>query len=234
MEEVKIKEFEEDAKTRRLVLPGDEIGHGTAGSGSYIDKGSVISKVVGLSDKKGDIHFVIPLSGVYNPRRGDGVIGIIIDIVASKWIVDINSPYTATISLSEAVNEFIDLTKNDLTRYYDFNDIIFAKVMSVSKTKSVSLTMKDKQCRKLYNGVLVKVTPTKVPRIIGRRGSMVEMIKKKTQCQIVVGQNGIVWIRGENRQVAVESIIKIDEYAHTVGLTNKIEEFLDKRIGGNK
>ncbi|MEM2991389.1 MAG: exosome complex RNA-binding protein Rrp4 [Halobacteria archaeon] len=221
---------EEYVKPRKLVLPGEEIGYGTAGGGTYIDKGSVVSKTVGLSDRKDNIYFVIPLSGVYNPRRGDGIIGIITDIVASKWIVDINSPYTATISLSEAVNEFVDLTKNDLTKYYDFNDIIFAKVLSVSKTKSVSLTMRDKQCRKLYNGILVKVTPSKVPRIIGRQGSMVEMIKKKTGCQIVVGQNGVVWIKGENKQMAVESIIKIEEYAHTVGLTNKIEAFLDARM----
>jgi len=222
----KVKEYEEHAKTRKFVLPGDEIGSGMAGSGTYIEQGKIISKVVGLSDKKNDTVFVIPLNGTYNPKRGDGVVGIINEIALSKWIVDINSPYTATLSLSEAVNEFVDLTKTDLTRYFDFGDIIFAKVSSVSKSKIVQLSMKDERCRKLYNGRLVKITPTKVPRVIGRQGSMVELIKKKTGCQIVVGQNGLIWVKGENRHKAVETILKIEEYAHTVGLTNKIEEFL--------
>jgi len=225
-----MEEQTEQIKQRKLVLPGDELGYGVAGAGTYIDKGVIISKIIGLADEKNGTKFVIPLCGVYNPKKGDGVIGVVKDIVSSKWIVDINSPYTATLSLSDAVNEFIDLTKDDLTRYYDINDIIFAKVLNVSKNKSVSLTMKDKRCRKLYGGILIKVTPSKVPRIIGKKGSMVEMIKEKTNCQIVVGQNGVIWIKGENSRLAAEAILKVEGYAHKTGLTDKIKEFLDSKI----
>ena len=220
----------EQAKARKLVLPGDEIGYGIAGSGTYIDKGVVVSKTLGLADEKNGTKFVIPLSGVYSPKKGDGVIGIIKDIVSSKWIVDINSPYLAALSLSDALNEFIDLTKNDLTRYYDIGDVIFTKVLNVSKNKLITLTMKDKRCRKLYGGIIIKVTPSKVPRIIGRKGSMVELIKEKTGCQIVVGQNGLIWIKGEHKRLAVEAILRIESYAHKVGLTDKIKEFLDAML----
>lgn len=227
----KVKEYEERAKTRKLVLPGDELGRGIAGSGTYLDQGVVVSKVVGMAEKKDDVHFVIPLNGVYVPKRGDGVIGIVTEVAPSKWVVDINSPYPSTMSLSEAVEEFIDLTKSDLTKYFNFGDMIFAKISSVTKSKQVALSMRDKRCRKLYDGRIVKITPAKVPRVIGKEGSMVELIKKKTGCQIVVGQNGIIWVKGEKRHLAVETILKIEEYAHTSGLTDKIEKFLDSKIG---
>ncbi|MCD6381758.1 MAG: RNA-binding protein [Candidatus Aenigmarchaeota archaeon] len=226
----KVQEYEEQAKKRRLVLPGDELGYGIAGSGTYIEHGKIISKVIGLAEVKNDHHFVIPLNGVYTPKRGDGVIGIIKEVGFSKWTVDINSPYSAVLSLSEGVNEFVDLTKTDLTKYYDLNDIIFAKVQTVTKSRMVVLTMKDRRCRKLFGGRIIKITPTKVPRVIGKNGSMVELIKKKTKCQIVVGQNGLVWIRGEYRHLAAEAIKKIEAYAHIVGLTNKIDEFLTKKL----
>ncbi len=228
--EDKVKEYEEKARERKLVLPGDELGYGIAGSGTYIDQGKIVSKVIGLAEKRNDHYFVIPLNGVYNPKRGDGVIGIVREIGFSKWVVDINSPYMAVLPLSEGVSEFVDLTKTDLTKYYDFNDIIFAKVQTVTKSRLVQLTMKDRRCRKLYGGRLIRITPTKVPRVIGKGGSMVELIKNKTRCQIVVGQNGLVWIKGEYRHLAAEAVKKIEAYAHIVGLTNKIEEFLNRRL----
>jgi len=229
-QESQIKEYERIASERKLVLPGDVLGEGRAGQGTYIDQGVVVAKVLGLAETRGNMHFVIPLNGIYSPRRGDNVIGIIKEIVMSRWIVDINSPYPAILSLSESLNTFVDLTKTDLTRYYDFGDVIFARVLSVTKSKLVQLTMKDRRCRKLMGGRLIKITPTKVPRVIGKNGSMVEMIKRKTGCSIVVGQNGVVWIRGANSDLAAEVIYKIERYAHKVGLTNKIEEYLDRKL----
>src|SRR3989338_4652362 len=100
---------------RRLVIPGDFIGEGRAGHGAYEESGKVFSKVIGLAEGKEDLFFVIPLGGIYNPKRGDGVIGKVEEIIFSKWIIDINSPYEAVLPLSEATDEFIDLTKTDLT-----------------------------------------------------------------------------------------------------------------------
>lgn len=231
--EEKVKEYEERARSRKLVLPGEELGRGIAGSGTYIDQGIVVSKVMGMAERKDDVHFVIPLNGVYNPKKNDGVIGIVTDIAPTKWIVDINSPYDSTMSLSEAVEEFIDLSKSDLTKYYSHGDVIFAKVFSVTKSKQIQLTMRDKRCRKLFDGRIIKITPAKVPRVIGKEGSMVELIKKKTGCQIVVGQNGVIWVKGEKRHLAVDTILKIEQYAHTTGLTDRISAFLDSKINSN-
>ncbi len=215
---------------RKLVMLGDEIGEGRAGHGCYEENGKVFSKTVGLAEDKGGMFFVIPLAGIYNPKRGDGVIGRITDIIFSKWLADINSPYEAVLPLSEATEEFIDLTKADLTKFFNYGDLIFAEITQVTKTKNIQLSMKDRKCRKLKSGRLIAVTPSKVPRIIGKAGSMVEMIKEMTGTQIVVGQNGLVWVRGENEDIAAEAILIIEEKSHMNGLTDFIKNMLEERV----
>lgn len=212
---------------RKLVIPGDLLGKGRAGHGAYEYDDDVFSKHVGLAEEKNGMFFVIPLSGVYNPKRGDGVVGKIEDVIFSKWLIDINSPYQAVLPLSEATEDFIDLTKTDLTKYLDYNDMVFAEIFSITKTKNVQLSMKNRKCRKLKGGRIIKVTPAKVPRIIGKGGSMVEMIKNMTETQIVVGQNGLVWVKGENEDIAAEAVMTIEEKSHVSGLTNYIKDMLE-------
>lgn len=229
METQELPKDEKEAK-RRLVIPGELVGTGRAGHGSYEDNGKVYAKFVGLAESKDDMHFIIPLTGSYNPKRGDGVIGKIEEIIFSKWIVDINSPYEAVLPLSEATEEFIDLTKTDLTKYFDYGDLLFAEITSVTKTKNIQLSMMNRKCRKLKGGRLITVTPSKVPRIIGRAGSMVEMIKELTGTQIVVGQNGLVWVRGDNEDIAAEAVLLIEEKSHIHGLTDFIKAMLEKSL----
>lgn len=216
---------------RKLVIPGDLLGEGRAGHGAYEENGNVYSGHVGLAEERNGLFIVIPLGGIYNPKPGDGVIGKIEDIIFSKWIVDINSPYEAVLPISEATEEFIDMTKTDLTRYFNYGDLIFAEISSVTKTKNVQLSMMNRKCRKLKGGRVMKVTPTKVPRIIGKAGSMVEMIKKLTDTQIVVGQNGIVWVKGTNEDVAAEAILLIEKKSHISGLTDYIGSMIQQRLG---
>ena len=118
------------------------------------------------------------------------------------------------------------MSKTDITRYYDVGDVIYAKVLNVAKSRSITLTMNDYRAKKLTGGMTLNITPSKVPRLIGRQGSMIELIKKNTGCQIVVGQNGVVWVKGENTAKAIEVIRIIENDAHTVGLTDKITKFL--------
>ncbi len=210
---------------RRLVITGECLGNGKAGHGTYEEEGVVYSKYVGLAEERSGIWNVIQLTGIYNPKRGDGVIGKIEDIIFSKWIVDINSPYQAVLPLSEATDEYVDATK-DITKYFDYGDLIFAEISNLTKTKNVQLSMRNRKCRKLRGGRIIRVVPSKVPRIIGKAGSMVEMIKQMTGTQIVVGQNGLVWVKGENEDIATETILLIEARSHTSGLTNYIKDVL--------
>lgn len=132
--------------------------------------------------------------------------------------------------LSEATDEFIDLTKTDLTKYFTYGDLIFTEISSVTKTKNVQLSMRDRKCRKLRSGRLITVTPAKVPRIIGKAGSMVEMIKDITKTQIVVGQNGLVWVKGDKEDLAIEAVTEIERKSHIQGLTDQIKAMLEKKM----
>ena len=225
-----IDKGDEGYMERKIVIPGEDIGEGRAGHGAFEQNGRVFSKFVGLAEERADLKFVIPLNGVYNPKTGDGVIGKVQDVIFSKWIVDINSPYEAVLPLSEATDEFIDMTKTDLTKYFTYNDLIFTEVFSVSKTKNVQLSMRDRKCRKLRGGRLIAVVPAKVPRIIGKAGSMVETIKELTKTQIVVGQNGLVWIKGDNQDIAIEAVREIESKSHLHGLTDHTKALIEKRM----
>jgi len=218
-------------KERELVTPGDVLATGLdymPSSGCYRENNSIKAKLLGLAKIKNRFIGIIPLSGVYVPRPGDGIIGFIKDMQSTSWIVDINSPYDALLVLGEAVGEFVDITKRDISVYYDIGDVIYAKVLNVTKSKHVQLTMNDHRAKKLSDGRLLKITPSKVPRLIGKQGSMIELIKNETKCQIIVGQNGLVWIRGEKEGLASKAVKMIENESHVSGLTDKVTELLNK------
>jgi len=214
---------------KNLVTPGEAIAEGLdylPGNGCYRNENEIKSKLLGLVKIKDRFISVIPLSGIYLPKSRDGIIGIVSDIQSTMWIIDINSPYDAIMRISEGVREFVDLSRRDMSSYYNVGDVIYAKVSSVTKSKNIALTMKDGRCKKLMGGRILKLTPSKVPRLIGKQGSMIELIKEKTSCQIIVGQNGVVWLKGEKETLAVKAIKTIENEAHRSGLTNRISELL--------
>ncbi len=226
MEESKIL-----VKERELVTPGDILATGLdflPSSGCYRENNKIRAKVLGLAKIKDRFVGIVPLSGVYVPRPGDGIIGFVKDMQATSWLIDINSPYDAILQLGEAVGEFVDITKRDISVYYDIGDIIYAKVLNVTKSKHVQLTMNDHRAKKLSDGRIVIITPSKVPRLIGKQGSMIELIKNKTKSQIIVGQNGVVWIRGEKEGLASKAVKMIEQESHVSGLTDKVSELLEK------
>ena len=214
-----------------VVLPGEFIGEREGrkiGRGVYLEGEKVYSKVLGIPKIEENEISVIPLAGTYIPQVGQKVIGIISEVEVSGWWVDINSPYTAFLPLGEGVEEFVDISRTDLSKFYDIKDVIYCKILNVIKNRIVQVSMRGFGCKKLKEGVIIKVTPTKVPRIIGKRGSMINLIKKKTGCEIVVGQNGIIWLRGERKDKAIEAILKIEKESHIIGLTEKIEKMLSE------
>jgi len=217
-------------KVREIALPGEVLGSTKelkGGAGTFIEDDKVISKFLGVIKRVGNHVSVIPLAGVYVPKRGDMVIGFVTDVEKVGWIVDINSPWQAFLSLSEAVDEFVDLRRTSLTRFYDVGDIIHTQIIDVRKG-DIQLTMKAPMARKLKGGVVIKITPTKVPRWIGKGGSMIDMIKEKTKTVIRVGQNGVIWLKGENVEKAIKAIKMIDKKSHIIGLTDEISKMLSE------
>ena len=215
------------------VAPGDLLsdeGDLRPGSGVYAEQGKIYSKFTGTVKYSGDAVKVQPMDGRYIPQEGDVVIGEVTRVSYSRWNVDLDSAYEGTLNISEASDQYVDLDEDDLTDFYDVGDAIVVKITSVSESMDVDLTMLDDKCRKLEEGRIVNISPHKVPRVIGRQGTMVQQINKKTNCHIVVGQNGLVWVHGQHSQIASEAVKKVEEEAHTSGLTDRIGEWLDEKV----
>ncbi|MFC1801448.1 exosome complex RNA-binding protein Rrp4 [Nanoarchaeota archaeon] len=226
-------------KDKDIVVPGETLAEGMdylPGSGTYRLKEKIIAKVLGLVNISGRAIKLVPLSGRYLPKVGDKIICKVTDIVMSGWIVNINTAYTAMIGMKDASTRFIKKGE-DLTKYFDIGDYLRTKVVNVTSQRLVDLTMKEPGLNKLKGGRILKVNPLKVPRIIGKQGSMVTLIKQKTNCNVVVGQNGLVWLKADdpdNEYIAEQAVRKIEAEAHLGGLTDNIEKFLDKLVGTEK
>ncbi|MEK6940359.1 MAG: exosome complex RNA-binding protein Rrp4 [Nanoarchaeota archaeon] len=220
-------------KERDVAIPGDELAEGMdnlPAQGSYRDGDKIIANQLGVVTIQGRLIRIVPLRGRYEAKAGDLVIGKVVNIGFSSWSIDISTAYDAQISLKEGTSDYVE-RGSDLTQYYDFGDLVVAKITNVSTGKLVDLTMKGPGLRKLVGGRTLIVASSKVPRIIGKQGSMITMIKDYTGCRISVGQNGIVWLSGSDNKseaLAIEAIELIQKEAHTEGLTERIKELLEK------
>ncbi|NJE86035.1 RNA-binding protein [Thermococcus sp. CX2] len=224
-------------KNRELVVPGTLLAQGPfkSGRGTFREGNRIYSTVVGLVEIRNDSIRVIPLEGPYIPEVGDNVIGKIIDVKFSNWTVDIGAPYQASLRVQDAVEERIDILKTDLRKIFDIGDIIYAKIKAYNEINQIDLTTKGMPFKggPLRGGQIVEITPSKVPRLIGKGGSMINLIKKLTGTRIIVGQNGWVWVSGRNEELeklAIEAILKVDRESHTQGLTDRVKEFLQSRL----
>lgn len=221
------------AEDSDLVAPGDllaEDGETRPGNGTYQEDGKIYSKYNGTVRYSDDRVDVTPRSGRYIPQEGDIVIGEVSRVSYSSWNVELDSPYEGMLKIDTAVDEYIDLDEDELTDYYDVGDAIVVKVTSVSEGMDVNLSMMDKRCRKLSGGRIIEIPPSKVPRVIGKQGTMIKQIKNKTNTKMIVGQNGRVWIRGEHENLAARAVKKVEREAHTSGLTQKIGDWLDEQL----
>jgi exosome complex component RRP4 len=215
-------------KEREFVIPGDRIVKSMdylPGRNCFREGDSIYAKRLGIVSVNNRVISVIPLNTVYIPKFGDMVIGEVVDIQENGWIVNIDSPCNAYLPLS-GVREFIDTTKTRLSSVYAVGDLIYAKISQVTDSDHVQLSMKDMMSRKFRGGRLVRINPAKVPRLIGKQGSMIKLIKDKTECRISVGQNGPVWLEGGKEDMAIKAIYLVEEESYIDGLTDKVSELL--------
>lgn len=200
----------------RIVMPGEMISDKPERiSYAYVDNGKTFSTVVGLfSEGK-----LVPLEGAYEPLMDDLVVGFIAEVRFSGYSVDINCPYAAFLSSRE------------IRERYSLGDAIFARIIKVDEVKNMDLS----DAKKLPEGSLLKVSSVKVPRIIGKKNSMIDMVQANTGCQITVGRNGYVWIAGKGDvSLAGRAIRMIESQAHTKGLTDRVSVFLKSEMERKK
>lgn len=220
-------------KNREIVIPGEVVAEGMdflPTKGIFREGEKLIASQIGSINVDGRLVKLIPLTGSYQPKRNDFVIGKIVNIGFNGWTIDIGHSNLAMMNLKDASNDYIERGA-DLRQYYDFGDIVVAKILKVTESNLMDLTMKGPGLMKLIGGIIIDIDPTKVPRVIGKQGSMISLIKNKTGCRVTVGQNGKVWIKGDDPQKekkAIEAVEFVEKNAHIEGLTGKMEKFLGK------
>ncbi|PIN92577.1 RNA-binding protein [Candidatus Pacearchaeota archaeon CG_4_10_14_0_2_um_filter_31_10] len=218
---------------RDIVVPGEIIAKGEdflPGEGTIRDGEEIVAVRYGLLDKSERLLKIIPMKGVYIPRKGNTIIGMVTDITLNGWFVDINSPYNSFLTIKEC-SAYVPRGR-DLSDYYKVGDFLTAKVLAL-RGKVYDLTMKEsKSLHKISDGLIIVVNPHAVPRIIGRGGSMIGMIKEETETNITVGQNGLIWIKGKEDDMEIlakDAIEFIAKKPFVDGLTESVKEFLEKR-----
>jgi len=223
---------EEKNNERTVVIPGEVLKKGMEflpGYGTHRVDEEIRSSLLGLLDIKGSVVKVIPLKGAYKPKRGDKVIGEVVEVSHNSWSIDIKAPSTASLNIGDATRSYIE-SGADLSRIYRVGDYVYAEVISVGKDSWTKLQTKDRMFKRLDVGMIIRINPVKVPRVIGKRGSMVKLLKEETGCSLIIGQNGLVWIKGDKHEdelLAVKAIKYVEEKAHLSGLT----EAMTKKIG---
>jgi len=194
---------------KQLVFPGDKVADEPRRiPGCYIEDGKTYAANVSLQS---DDH-VVPLKGYYVPKTGDDVIGIVEEERFSGYNLALNSPYGGSLSARD--------TRDELK----LRDAVYVKILAVNEVKEAVLI----EPQKLQPGSMIAVDSVKVPRIIGRNGSMLDTLAKFTGSRITVGKNGVVHVEGGNAELAMKAIEKICRESHTSGLTERITQMLEQ------
>ncbi|MFH0714636.1 MAG: KH domain-containing protein [Candidatus Diapherotrites archaeon] len=205
---------------KKFVVPGDLVSEERKRLGSfvYLRNGKIYSQVLGIADNEKEIVSVVPVQGKYLPRMGDLIIGIVSSEKATGYMVDINSFQQSFVS------------KKDIREELQKGNVVTAKLLNVNEMREASLD----QPRVFYGGEILTISPVKVPRVIGKNGSMLDVLKQGTGCSILVGRNGWIWAKGGNTQLLQSAVEKIELEAHLPHLTEKMQAFLNVKPSAAK
>lgn len=237
-------EFEDEETTRDLVVPGEvlteDIKNYLPGRGTILnkEKTKIIALNIGLKQLKKNYINVIPLRGFYTPRPGDKVIALVVDKSPVKYICDINAkdigilkPRNTTKRSKLRVGRGSSHQQDEnSTEKYEIGDILIVKVISADRLNRPELTTVGKYLGKRSNGIVISIDPPKIPRVIGRNGSMIKILKNLTNCNVFVTQNGRIWLKGDDiahERLLIDAIRKIEREAHTVGLTDRMSLYIE-------
>ncbi|MHA1145889.1 MAG: exosome complex RNA-binding protein Rrp4 [Candidatus Helarchaeota archaeon] len=221
-------------ENRQIVIPGQVLVDDPKykpGFGTFKEKSKIIASMIGLVDIRGQTYVnVVPFAGPYIPKIGDIVIGKVINTSIVSWKVEIGSPYLATLHASNVLDRAFNPLKDDIRRYFNIGDILIGEIIAFNRTRDPVISLRGRrEYGKLRGGKIFKILPAKIPRLIGRKGSMINLIKEAIPCQILIGQNGRVWVqvrRPSDETLIIKVIEKIEKEAHTTGLTDRVKDLI--------
>ena len=216
---------------KQLVTPGELLAEGDylPGENTYVEENKIYAQRIGLVDVDNKRVNMVALRAFYVPKVGDIVIGTVAEVGFNGWTIDIKSPYNAMLRASDVLSRPFKPQNDELSTVLSAGDLIVAKIVSYDRSHDPQLTVGEPGLGKITRGQILQVIPTKIPRVIGRKGSMISMIKQETNCQIILGLNGVILVTGktpEDEELAINVIKKIEQESHTSGLTDRITQLL--------
>jgi len=213
----------------QFVLPGDIIvtGDYQPEQNVILEGDRLMSTAIGFSEIKDDLVTVTPLTGLYTPKTDDLVVGKIVSHNALSWEVDINSYYSGILTASDIFGKDYSPSRDDLSLKLKTGDIILARIANVN-SRDPLITIIGENLGKIDSGELIKISPTKIPRLTG---SVIQTIEASTNATITVGQNGLIILKCDNStglKKSIASIKMIGMAQHDANLEEKIQKFLDE------
>lgn len=216
---------------RKYVIPGDVITTGPYRAEENVNLvgDKIIATTVGISEIYDSGVRVIPLTGIYLPRIDDFIIGIVKSHTSLSWELDMHSCYPGILPAQDVFGRDFNPKVDELTSRLKKGDLVAARIANFDRSRDPLITIGDRDLGKIEEGELVKISPSKVPRLIGKRGSMIQTIESATKALITIGQNGYIVVSCEDPEgllKALDAIRMIEEQAHVPNLTEKIQEML--------
>jgi len=217
---------------RKYVIPGDVVTTGPfrPEQNVILEGEKIISTAVGISEIYEDSVRVISLTGKYIPKIDDLVIGKVNSHTSLSWELDINSCYVGFLPAQDVFGRDFSTHADELSTKLRTGDLVAARIANFDRTRDPLVTISDRDLGTIDSGVLVKISPSKVPRLIGKRGSMIQMIEMATNAAVTIGQNGWVVVSCETPEgllKAKKAIEMVDQKAHVANLTDQIKEMLE-------
>ncbi|NYZ74230.1 hypothetical protein H0O00_03745 [Candidatus Micrarchaeota archaeon] len=199
---------------RRVVLPGEKIAEGRINApNTFFGDNTTYAAVIGMVDDEGRY---IPLENRYRAMVGDVVVGIVTDVRHAGYEVDLNLPEGGFIPT------------RDVRLTLQLGDFVICRVKSVSEVGDVDLG----EVRRLPKGKIVDFPSAKVPRLIGKKSSMINLLKDYAGGDIMVGNNGYVWMSERcDMPLLLKAIKLVERKAHKSGLTDEVAAMLSKERG---
>jgi exosome complex component RRP4 len=222
------------ADKRKYVIPGDVVTTGPfrPEQNVILEGNKIIATAVGISEIYDDSVKVIPLAGKYIPKINDLVIGKVNSHTSLSWEVDVNSCYVGFLPAQDVFGRDFSAHADELSSKLKTGDLVAARIANFDRTRDPLITIGDRDLGKIDSGELVEISPSKVPRLIGKKGSMIQMIEEGTEAAITIGQNGWVVVSCESPEgllKAKKAIQMVNEQAHVANLTDQIKDMLDKK-----
>ncbi|MBO3763153.1 MAG: RNA-binding protein [Candidatus Brockarchaeota archaeon] len=214
-----------------IVVPGEILtsGYYRVGENTIKLDNSIIATKVGIPQTKGNTIRVIALKSFYIPKIHDLIIGVVSEVYYNMWRVNIFSPYVAVLPAVDVFGRRFDPTKDNTLKKMDAGTVLKARITFFDRTQDPVITIRGEGLGVIEKGFITYVNPSKIAKLIGKKGNMLQKIEQLTNTKITVGQNGVILIETQSisaKDKVIKTIKLIEREAHLSNLGDRVTKIL--------